>query len=170
MEWFRKSKSGIEPREKKNIPEGLWTKCKSCGEIVYSKKMEELPSYLYAFDVAINPQKLNEVTIGNYPRKIDEYLAMGKPIVSARSLGYREMFGESILYFEPEDVTSLYNSIKEALRGGRPVNDRIKKAQSIIKIYRWENIVKHEEKVMKVLVKGDKRDFSDFDWNLTYKH
>ena len=42
MEWFRKSKPSIESLEKKNIPEGLWTKCDSCGEIVYSKKMEEL--------------------------------------------------------------------------------------------------------------------------------
>jgi len=42
MEWFRKAKPGIESTEKKNIPEGLWTKCKSCGEIVYSKKMEQL--------------------------------------------------------------------------------------------------------------------------------
>jgi len=42
MEWFRKSKSGIAPQEKKNIPEGLWTKCDSCGEIVYTKKMEEI--------------------------------------------------------------------------------------------------------------------------------
>jgi len=42
MEWFKKSKSGIESKEKKNIPEGLWTKCTSCGEIVYSKKMEQL--------------------------------------------------------------------------------------------------------------------------------
>ena len=42
MEWFRKSKPGIESTEKKNIPEGLWTKCTSCGEIVYGKKMEQL--------------------------------------------------------------------------------------------------------------------------------
>ncbi len=49
------------------------------------KKMEELPAYLYAFDVALNPQKLNEVTIGNYPRKIDEYLAMGKPTVATKT-------------------------------------------------------------------------------------
>ena len=42
MEWFRKAKSGIESKEKRNIPEGLWTKCSSCGEIVYSKKMEQL--------------------------------------------------------------------------------------------------------------------------------
>lgn len=42
MAWFRKDKSGLTPQEKKNIPEGLWTKCKSCGEIVYGKKMEDL--------------------------------------------------------------------------------------------------------------------------------
>src|SRR3990172_1422563 len=44
MEWFRKPKTGagIEPQEKKNIPEGLWTKCDSCGEITYTKKLEDL--------------------------------------------------------------------------------------------------------------------------------
>ena len=42
MAWFRKDKTGLAQQEKKNIPEGLWTKCESCGEIVYGKKMEEL--------------------------------------------------------------------------------------------------------------------------------
>ena len=35
----------------------------------------------------LNPQLLNEVTIGNYPRKIDEYLAMGKPTVATKTEG-----------------------------------------------------------------------------------
>jgi len=47
-----------------------------------NKNEGELPKYLSCFDVAINPQRLNEVTIGNYPRKIDEYLAMGKATVA----------------------------------------------------------------------------------------
>ncbi|MBD3331745.1 acetyl-CoA carboxylase carboxyl transferase subunit beta, partial [candidate division GN15 bacterium] len=55
MEWFRKPKSGISSQEKKNIPEGLWTKCPTCGEIVYSKKMEQLlwvcPSCSYHFRI-----------------------------------------------------------------------------------------------------------------------
>lgn len=42
MAWFRKDKTGLAQQEKKNIPEGLWTKCNSCGEVVYGKKMEEL--------------------------------------------------------------------------------------------------------------------------------
>ena len=46
------------------------------------KKEGQLPSYLAQFDVAINPQAINAMTIGNYPRKIDEYLAMGKPVVA----------------------------------------------------------------------------------------
>lgn len=50
-----------------------------------NKNPNELPKYIAAFDVCINPQTLNEVTIGNYPRKIDEYLAMGKPIVATHT-------------------------------------------------------------------------------------
>ena len=41
-----------------------------------------VPRYIAGFDVCINPQSLNEITAGNYPRKIDEYLAMGKPVVA----------------------------------------------------------------------------------------
>ncbi|KAA9357645.1 glycosyltransferase [Larkinella humicola] len=50
-----------------------------------SKSPHQIPAYLAAMDVLINPQVLNEVTIGNYPRKIDEYLAMGKPVVAGKT-------------------------------------------------------------------------------------
>ncbi|WP_064196514.1 MULTISPECIES: glycosyltransferase [Emticicia] len=47
-----------------------------------SKKPNQLPSYIQHLDVCMNPQLVNALTIGNYPRKIDEYLAMGKPTVA----------------------------------------------------------------------------------------
>ncbi|MBK7966064.1 MAG: glycosyltransferase [Bacteroidetes bacterium] len=50
-----------------------------------NKSPESLPSYIKGFDVAINPQVMNEVTMGNYPRKIDEYLALGKPVVATHT-------------------------------------------------------------------------------------
>ena len=50
-----------------------------------SKAPSELPAYINAFDVCINPQLVSEVTIGNYPRKIDEYLAVGKPVVATKT-------------------------------------------------------------------------------------
>lgn len=48
-----------------------------------SKDATELPKYIKGFDVAMNPQLINDATQGNYPRKIDEYLAMGKPTVAS---------------------------------------------------------------------------------------
>lgn len=58
------------------------------------KKIQtELASYLKHFDVAINPQILSPETIGNYPRKIDEYLAMGKPVV-VRKTNAMEVFSD----------------------------------------------------------------------------
>ncbi|WP_299361835.1 glycosyltransferase [Winogradskyella sp.] len=50
-----------------------------------NKPADQLASYIKGFDVAINPQVVNEITIGNYPRKIDEYLAMGKPVVATET-------------------------------------------------------------------------------------
>ncbi len=42
MPWFKKTKAPIVPVEKKKVkmPEGLWTKCKNCLEIIYSKEIE----------------------------------------------------------------------------------------------------------------------------------
>jgi glycosyltransferase involved in cell wall biosynthesis len=50
-----------------------------------SKPTAQVPAYVNEFDVCLNPQVINEVTKGNYPRKIDEYLAMGKPVVATRT-------------------------------------------------------------------------------------
>jgi teichuronic acid biosynthesis glycosyltransferase TuaH len=50
-----------------------------------NQDFSQLPNYLYSFDVAINPQLFNEITIGNYPRKIDEFLAAGIPAVATET-------------------------------------------------------------------------------------
>ncbi|MEP6728193.1 MAG: glycosyltransferase [Bacteroidota bacterium] len=48
-----------------------------------------LVNYITHFDICINPQIMNEVTTGNYPRKADEYLAMGKPLVATATDGMK---------------------------------------------------------------------------------
>jgi glycosyltransferase involved in cell wall biosynthesis len=47
-----------------------------------AKRPEETAAYIRHFDICLNPQALNELTVGNYPRKIDEYLAAGKPVLA----------------------------------------------------------------------------------------
>lgn len=46
------------------------------------KPYSELPSYCKAFDVALNPFEINELTLAANPLKIREYLAAGLPVVS----------------------------------------------------------------------------------------
>ena len=65
------------------------------------KPPEELPAYLSCFNVCINPQAINEVTVGNYPLKIDEYLAMGKPVVATRTRTM-ELFQDHVYLAEGE--------------------------------------------------------------------
>jgi teichuronic acid biosynthesis glycosyltransferase TuaH len=57
------------------------------------KPPDVLANYIGHFDICINPQITNEITIGNYPRKVDEYLAMGKPVVATAT--------EAMKMFEP---------------------------------------------------------------------
>jgi glycosyltransferase involved in cell wall biosynthesis len=45
-------------------------------------EMKQVPACMSAFHVCLNPQLMNEITMGNYPRKVDEYLAMGKPVIA----------------------------------------------------------------------------------------
>ncbi len=47
------------------------------------KRFEELPAYCAAFDVALIPMKVNELTLSVNPLKLREYLAAGVPVVSA---------------------------------------------------------------------------------------
>jgi len=39
MNWLKKAKRGIKTWRKKNLPDGLWEKCPSCGEILYVKEL-----------------------------------------------------------------------------------------------------------------------------------
>lgn len=41
MSWFLRSKANITEETQKAMPDGLWTKCPSCGEIMYKTDLEE---------------------------------------------------------------------------------------------------------------------------------
>jgi acetyl-CoA carboxylase carboxyl transferase subunit beta len=40
MAWFKKQRKPIEPPDKQSrVPEGLWVKCPSCGQVIYNKDL-----------------------------------------------------------------------------------------------------------------------------------
>ena len=101
------------------------------------KEMNDLPRYINAFDVCINPQKFNEVTIGNYPLKIDEYLALGKPIVAKFTDGMKSFSDFTYLAETKEDFVKM---IEIALQEDSA--DLKKERQKFVSTHTWENCVK----------------------------
>ena len=39
MSWFKKEKTPLTPLKQSRMPEGLWTKCRECAEILYTKEI-----------------------------------------------------------------------------------------------------------------------------------
>lgn len=101
------------------------------------KNGDQLPAYISSFDVCINPQIVNQVTIGNYPRKIDEYLAMGKPTVATYTEAMSVFADHVYLGKGKEDYIAL---IQKALNEDSPEKqqERIDFASG----HTWENNVK----------------------------
>ncbi|WP_420321463.1 glycosyltransferase [Flagellimonas sp.] len=102
-----------------------------------SKDSSQLPNYVKGFDVAMNPQVINDWTIGNYPRKIDEYLAMGKPTLATRTKAM-EMFKEHVyLGTNKEEYIQL---AEKALAEDSP--ELQQKRIAFAKSHTWENNVR----------------------------
>ncbi len=101
-----------------------------------AKRLEDLPAYINAFDVCINPQLVNEITIGNYPRKIDEYLALGKPVVATKTKTM-ESFGKYV--YLVEEKNNYIDSIQKAIfENNETISSERKKFAAS---HTWENSV-----------------------------
>jgi glycosyltransferase involved in cell wall biosynthesis len=101
-----------------------------------SRNISDLPAYINAFDVCLNPQLLNEVTIGNYPRKIDEYLAVGKPVV-ATSTDAMSVFSEHVYLGNGKD--DYIRLIEKAL--AEQSAERTAARRQFASSHTWENSV-----------------------------
>lgn len=100
------------------------------------KPFPTLSSYVRAFDVCINPQFNNTITQGNYPLKIDEYLAMGKPVVATRTATMKLFEDYTYLADGPPDYSQL---IKKALHDNSP--EKEKERILFARSHTWENSV-----------------------------
>jgi glycosyltransferase involved in cell wall biosynthesis len=72
----------------------------------------DVPDYMRAFDVCITPHRVTAFTESLNPIKLWEYLAAGKPIVSANVAGFRDY---PTLVRIAEDATEFLNAADQAL-------------------------------------------------------
>ena len=106
-----------------------------------------IPQYMSTLQVCLNPQLLNEITNGNYPRKVDEYLALGKPVVATRT-ATMELFRE--FTYLCSSLEEYQDAIDQALSED---NEEIAaKRRLFAQSHSWENNVnKLYEQIRKVL-------------------
>nr|MBN2277548.1 acetyl-CoA carboxylase carboxyltransferase subunit beta [candidate division Zixibacteria bacterium] len=83
MDWFKKAKSGLISKEKKDIPDGLWSKCPGCGDIFYTKQLENnywvCPSCNYHFRIT-SRKYINIILDGGILEEYDTELESKDPL------------------------------------------------------------------------------------------
>ena len=102
-----------------------------------AKPPETLPNYIKGIDVCINPQVVNLATIGNYPRKIDEYLAMGKPVVATKTKAMEYFRDYTYLATDADDYLRM---ISKALKENN--SEYSEKRREFALEHSWENNLK----------------------------
>jgi glycosyltransferase involved in cell wall biosynthesis len=115
------------------------------------KAHEELPGYIRGFDVGIVPYVSNSYTATVVPTKINEYLAMGKPVVSTNLPEVTAFNGRhGVIITSPNQPTEFVTSIERALisSGGDAV---ITRRQTVAALDDWEerfermsDVIEHE--------------------------
>jgi glycosyltransferase involved in cell wall biosynthesis len=114
-----------------------------------SRDSSVLPEYIKGFDVCMNPQLVNDATRGNYPRKIDEYLAMGKPTIATATEAMDYFKEHTYLGLTGDDYLRL---MEQALREDNPeIQNR---RREYAKSHTWENNVGEIYKYIHLVSKG----------------
>ncbi|MCA1632279.1 MAG: glycosyltransferase [Acidobacteria bacterium] len=105
--WVLVGPMQTSPRELKRIPNVY---------LAGPKAHEDLPDYIRGFDVGIVPYLSNSYTATVVPTKINEYLAMGKPVVSTNLPEVSTFNGQhGVIITSPNRPTEFVASIERAI-------------------------------------------------------
>jgi acetyl-CoA carboxylase carboxyl transferase subunit beta len=110
MAWFKRSKENIERKtEKKEMPDGMWTKCDQCGEIIHKMELEQhlftCPKCSKHFRIGSSEYikiLLDEESFKEYDRRMRSV----DPLKFTDTKRYRERIPEAI------KKTNLYDAVR----------------------------------------------------------
>ncbi len=99
MVWFRKPRyTTVGVPKKKDVPDGLWTKCEDCGEIIYNKELMEnlkvCPRCNFHFRLTA-VKRIEMLTDPNSFQEMDAGLEPGNPLEFEDVRPYEERLREA---------------------------------------------------------------------------
>ena len=109
------------------------------------KRYEDLPSYLKAFDVCLNPYVLDETAMNCSPLKLYEYLATGKPVVSVDMPEARKFDG---LISVGHSYSEILHLLDEAVKSKRTDPGMAASRIDAVKEHSWDHRFAQLEKAL----------------------
>ncbi len=100
MAWFRRSKGNIaSDSQKKDTPEGMWSKCESCGEIIHKTALEQnlwtCPKCNYHFRISSKEYFAILIDEGTF-KETDRKMASRDPLGFVDTKRYRDRIRDTI--------------------------------------------------------------------------
>jgi uncharacterized SAM-binding protein YcdF (DUF218 family)/glycosyltransferase involved in cell wall biosynthesis len=115
------------------------TRLEACPNVTLlgGKPHATLPAYIREFDVGIVPYRLSDYTTNVYPTKLNEYLAMGLPVVATDLLEIRRFNDEhGEIVSVAKDAEQFAAAISATLRDPRP--SEVARRLEVAKSNSWE--------------------------------
>ncbi len=110
MAWFRRSKENISSNgQKKDIPDGMWTKCPECNEIIHKKQLEQnlYTCFKCSYHFRIGSKEYFKVLLDD-----GSFKEMDKKLRSVDPLGFVDSKKYSVRLEETIKKTGLYEAVR----------------------------------------------------------
>ncbi len=103
-----------------------------------AKSLLQIAQILDDCDVGIIPNRQSIFTELNFPTRIFEYLARGKPVIGPLTAGISDYFGhDELLFFEMGNADDLSKKIEFVFAHPPEVSAVVKRGQAIYRKYTW---------------------------------
>ena len=103
-----------------------------------AKSQPEIAEAIRSCDLGVVPNRRSPFTETNFPTRLFEYLAMGRPVIAPSTQGIRDYFGpDELIYFEPDQVDNLAAQILWAYENPLQVQQRVAKGREIYRRHLW---------------------------------
>lgn len=118
--WFKRSKDGVKSKERLSIPDGVWVKCKSCGDSLYHKEIERnyqvCPNCGYHF-------RISSSEYVNLLLEMDEIIEHDEQVVSVDTLKFKDTAAYSDRIVQYKKKSGFSDAIRcfSGLTGGHAV-------------------------------------------------
>jgi len=103
--------------------------------------VSELPPLICSADVGIVPNRSNIFTDGLLPTKLMEYVAVGTPVIAARTPTIATYFDETMVqFFEPGNVEDLAGSIMALYNDRQRLSQFARNSDRFNQQYNWDKV------------------------------